>query len=59
MTLKGWQAAVEKAKRDPEMARLMAQLLFEQDKAKNALREKGYGCTGMPWHQMVEEVPPA
>jgi hypothetical protein len=29
MTLKGWEAAVEKAKCDPEMARLMAQLLFE------------------------------
>lgn len=36
---------------------LLAQLLTEQDAAKNELREKGYGVTGTPWPDVVREVP--
>jgi hypothetical protein len=56
MTLQGWREAVQGASRDTTLAELMAQLLFEQDAAKNRLRELGYGCIGMPWAKVVEEV---
>lgn len=59
MTLEGWEKAVEKAKTDEETARLIARLLYEQDQAKQDLRAKGYGCTGMPWRELVAEVPSA
>lgn len=59
MTLQGWTEAVERAKTDEEMAALIARLLYEQDQAKEALRRKGYGCIGMPWLEMVDEVPTA
>jgi len=47
---------VRKAASDPVLAALMAKLLYEQDAAKQALRELGYGCTGMPWADVVEEI---
>lgn len=57
MTIEGWKEAVRRIRDgDEKMAELTAQLLFEQDQAKNALREMGYGCIGTPWPEVVEEV---
>lgn len=57
MTEQGWRQAVIKAASDPGMLNLLGELLHEQDMAKNILREKGYGCIGMPWRDMAREVP--
>jgi hypothetical protein len=35
---------------------LLAQLLVEQDQAKQALRKVGFGCIGMPWADVVHEI---
>jgi hypothetical protein len=59
MTLQGWRELVSRIPDDPVQAELVAQLLYEQDSAKNDLRKKGYGCTGMPWRETVAEVPHA
>jgi hypothetical protein len=60
-TLDGWKQIALKAVHDhdagdDEMLDLLAQLLSEQDAAKQALRDKGYGCIGMPWAETVAEV---
>jgi hypothetical protein len=34
----------------------IADLLAEQERAKDALRTKGFGCIGMPWAKVVEIV---
>jgi hypothetical protein len=57
MTLDGWRACVRKAADDPMQLELLAKLLFEQDWAKQILRDKGYGCTGMGWVDTVNEIP--
>jgi hypothetical protein len=62
MTETGWRNLVLKTFDEfraghTESFELLIALLHEQDQAKNRLREKGYGVTGMPWIEMVEEVP--
>lgn len=57
MTIEGWRHAVSRAAYDSEFAERLAQLLCEQDHAKAVLQCKGYGCTGIPWAELVEEVP--
>jgi hypothetical protein len=64
MTQQGWKEAVLKAADDHErgddvMLELLSKLLEEVDDAKEQLRRKGYGCTGMPWRNMINEVPEA
>ena len=59
MTEQGWRESVIRAASDPEMLNLLSALLYEQDAAKQRLREKGYGVTGTPWREVVEEVPDA
>lgn len=65
MTVDHWQqlvmnAACEAVKRDPEQLRLVATMLWEHEQAKQALRAKGYGCTGMGLLVTIEqEVPQA
>jgi len=59
VTLDGWRACVRHAADDPAQLELLAQLLSEQDSAKQVLQEKGYGCTGMGWLQTVGEIPRA
>lgn len=61
MTRAGWRHAVlEAVKRheagDSVLLDLMADLLREQDQAKHQLREIGFGVTGTPWLDMVDEV---
>lgn len=63
MTRDGWRALVLEAVRrqeggDPELLELTAAVLEEQDRAKQALRDKGYGCTGMGILLTVGEVDP-
>lgn len=64
MTAEGWKHALLLAVQQAEHGKpmtldLLAQLLEEQDTAKEKLRRKGYGVTGTPWAQVVEEVPGA
>jgi hypothetical protein len=56
MTEQGWRECVRKTASDPVLADLMAKLLYEQDQAKQALRELGYGCSGMPWLDVIAEL---
>jgi hypothetical protein len=62
MTAEGWRSlvfqAIDRHDRhgDPEPLNLLVQLLVEQDQAKQALREIGFGCTGMPWAEVVREI---
>ncbi len=62
MTFEGWQdTVIDAAKRylddgDETLLVLLAQLLTEQDAAKEALKRLGYGCTGTPWPEVVEEI---
>jgi hypothetical protein len=56
MTAKGWADLVTKAISDPDMMALLVRLLVEQDEAKHRLREMGFGVTGTPWLQMVDEI---
>lgn len=61
MTQEGWREAVLAAVRrhdagDSTLLELMAKLLTEQDAAKNRLQDIGYGCTGMSWAKVVEEI---
>jgi hypothetical protein len=57
MTAEGWRELVLDAAGDPTSLDLLARLLEEQDRAKQILRDKGYGCTGMGWLQTVDLVP--
>lgn len=62
MTKDGCREAVLHAVREhdagnDESLDLMAALLEEQDRAKNRLRELGYGVTGTPWSQMIDAIP--
>jgi hypothetical protein len=61
MTKEGWRCAVIEAVQNAdegndELLKLLVHLLTEQDQAKQALRDLGYGCTGMPWADVVEEI---
>ncbi len=57
MTLDGWRGCIRHAANDPVQLELLALLLYEQDAAKQVLRDKGYGCTGMGWLRTVNEIP--
>lgn len=61
MTTDGWRALAIAAVRqhdrgEDEMLDSLVQLLVEQDAAKAELQRKGYGCTGMPWLELVADV---
>jgi len=61
MTREGWRHLVLDAVRqyqagDATGLELLTDLLTEQDEAKQRLRAKGYGCTGMGWIETVNEV---
>jgi hypothetical protein len=61
MTAEGWRAALFQAIEafrggDPRAVDLLVQILVEQDQAKQALREVGFGCTGMPWADVVRDI---
>lgn len=61
MTRDGWRDIVLSAVHshdhgDSSQLELLASLLEEQDAAKQALRDKGYGCIGMGWTNTVDEV---
>lgn len=61
MTQQGWRQIVIEAVRraddgDPKLLDLTAQVLAEQDRAKHKIRELGFGCTGMPWSEMYDEI---
>jgi hypothetical protein len=58
----GWRAVVLNAIEqhhvgDDEKLDLLSLLLEEQDAARQALRDNGYGCVGMPWASIVKEIP--
>jgi hypothetical protein len=62
VTRKGWEELVVQFAHaivagDAERLQLLTDVLAEQDAAKQALREKGYGCTGMGILATVGEVP--
>jgi hypothetical protein len=59
LALEGWRGVIAKAATDARLAEMAAQYLYESDSARNELRKKGYGCSGMPWKQTVDMVPPA
>lgn len=61
MTRDGWRdvilsAAVRSAGGKHDALDLLADLLAEQDAAKNALRELGYGVIGTPWPNVVRAI---
>jgi hypothetical protein len=61
MTAEGWRDIVREAVvrhdgGDDELLTLVARLLAEQDDAKEALRQVGFGCTGMPWPELVRDI---
>jgi hypothetical protein len=41
---------------DASAVELLAQLLYEQDQAKARLQRAGFGCTGMPWLDVISEI---
>lgn len=61
MTREGWKRVVESAvqnadKGDVSSLDLLVTLLTEQDQAKEEIRRLGFGVTGMPWLDMVDEI---
>lgn len=56
MTAEGWAEVVTKAMGDRDTMALLVALLVEQDEAKHRLREMGFGVTGTPWPQVVDEI---
>lgn len=61
MTQEGWRHAVLEAGRrhdagDDQLLETMSELLTVQDAAKERLRRIGFGCIGMPWPDVIEEV---
>jgi hypothetical protein len=65
MTLDHWRqlvmhAATEAVNRDQEPLNLIAEMLYQSEEAKQELRKKGYGCTGMSLLETIKrEVPHA
>ena len=62
MTKQGWRTRIVEAVAELMLGEetridLMAAYLEEVDNARQALRDKGYGCIGMPIERQVEEVP--
>ena len=57
MTKDGWRELVLRAAHDPHLLRILAQLLHEQDVAKELLHRKGYGVSGTPWLDIVAAIP--
>ena len=62
MMAQGWRDAVINAVRDHDRGdeyflELLVKVLVQQDEAKQMLRDKGYGCTGMDLVRTVKEVP--
>jgi hypothetical protein len=57
MTEQGWREAALKAQTDPVLFDLMVKLLHQQDQAKQALRAKGYGWTGLDWPGTIDLIP--
>ena len=60
MTYKGWEKLLIDFidKKDKETFELLNIILFEQDEAKQELRNKGYGYTGLSLLETVkQEVP--
>lgn len=61
MTAEGWKDAILMAVRnhddgDADLLNLMSRLLEEQDIAKATLNTLGFGCVGMPWLKVVNEI---
>ena len=64
MTLDGWRRVVKHAAYtlqdgDESSAERLVLALKDADDAKQALRDKGYGCTGMTLLETAAEVPVA
>ena len=57
MTIDGWKGVIHQANNNPEQFELLAKLLVEQDEAKQILRDKNYGCTGMSLLETVKLIP--
>jgi hypothetical protein len=56
MTRDGWRELVRSAHHNAPLLELLAELLAEQDAAKERLRRLGFGVCGMPWSDVIEEV---
>lgn len=56
MTLDGWRDLVIEAVRRQESVDLLSRLLAEQDRAKSRLSALGFGCIGMPWAEVIDEI---
>jgi hypothetical protein len=56
MTDDGWHDAIRRAAHDRVLLDRLAQLLTEQDAAKEDLRRLGYGVTGTPWPLVIQEI---
>lgn len=56
MTAQGWTNLVTKAISDSDTMALLVRVLVEQDEAKHRLRGMGFGVTGTPWLQMVDQI---
>ena len=56
MTKKGWKEIVQWAIEDDSRLDLLALVLEEQDRAKQVLRDKGYGCLGVSLLKTAELV---
>lgn len=62
MTEKGWRETVIDAARrhdngDSELLDLLVRVLREQDRAKQVLRDKGHGWTGLSLLKTVQVLP--
>lgn len=61
MTRDGWaevvlNAAEKHCDGDDSALNLLAKLLEEVDDAKQRLREIGFGVTGTPWPDIIEQI---
>ena len=56
MKAKGWEKIIIQANTDKKQMKLLAKLLEETDKAKQVLRVKGYGWTGLSLLETVEQI---
>jgi hypothetical protein len=58
MTLEGYREVLQKCASDFQLFELTAKVLHEADQAKQILRDKGYGYTGLSLLETVKsEVP--
>lgn len=56
MKAKGWEKIIISTNNDPEQMKLLVKLLEEADKAKQILRDKGYGWTGLSLLEAVKLI---